>query len=230
MGAQEYLNKIREKFKPVSTARCQHCDHVLTIEELPNMTVEICENCFNHSKITDHSDCCKSSNYIHVQLVTSGGAVQVKEQCSNCGNVKPSAVGGYSKEEKAKLPILNEPLRQLRYATIRDQYSTAHKKLNAARLKKYDSDRSERRNNWMAEYSKYLNSPEWKAKRDLVIRRDNNICQACLRNYATQVHHKSYDFVDLAGSEPCFDLVAVCTPCHERIEQMKAERRKLNNS
>ena len=79
---------------------------------------------------------------------------------------------------------------------------------------------------WLRQYSQYLQSPEWRAKRDLVLKRDNYVCQACLNALATQVHHKSYEFVDLAGSEPAFDLVAICTPCHDKVEQMKKDRRK----
>jgi 5-methylcytosine-specific restriction endonuclease McrA len=193
------------------------------------MKVEICENCFDYSKITDHDTCCNNSDYKKVKLITSAGTIQVKEQCHNCGNVKPGALGGLTKEQKESLPILNEPLRELRFATMREQYRLANSKINEVRNKQHAQQRESRRDEWMRLYTKYLQSPEWKNKRDLVLKRDNYICQCCLNNYATQVHHKSYEFVDLFGSEPCFDLVSVCGPCHDSIERMKKENRKSNN-
>lgn len=229
MSTWDVLNKIRENVNKPKTDRCPHCDHTLTVEDLPNMRVEICENCFNYSKITDHADCCRNSCYQNVKLITAGGSIQVKEQCKNCGNVKPAALPGFTKEQKEALPILNEPLRELRFATLREQYRKAHGKIHEARSRQDNEQREQRRNDWLQEYSAYLQSPEWKAKRDLVLKRDNYICQCCLKNYATQVHHKSYEFVDLAGSEPCFDLVSVCTPCHDRIEEMKKQNKKSNN-
>lgn len=230
MSTRDVLNRIREQCnKTPNSARCPKCDHNLTVEELPHMTVAICENCFDYSKITDHTDCCNNTEYKAVKLITSGGAIQVKEQCQNCGNVKPGAVGGYSKEIKEALPVLNEPLRELRFAAMREQYRAANSKITESRNRQFNKQREIKRDNWLQEYTKYLNSPEWKNKRDLVLKRDDYMCQCCLKNYATQVHHKSYEFVDLAGSEPCFDLVSVCKSCHDSIERMKKENRKSNN-
>lgn len=69
----------------------------------------------------------------------------------------------------------------------------------------------------------YLRSPEWRAKRDAVLRRDGYMCQACLQNQAVQVHHKTYRHW---GNEPLFDLVAVCEICHDEITKMDREYRE----
>jgi len=231
------LEEIRAKFANKQETQpeqkyeqpvCPKCGHSLTVEVTNFFTVHICENCFKYTRVNDRQDCCHSPNYHLVKLITSGGTLQAKEQCENCGNVKGPALGGYTKEQKEALPILNEVQRELRQNLISDQYRQIHQRASEGRNKLYNEKREERRENWLQQYSRYLNSPEWRNKRELVLKRDNYRCQACLNSYATQVHHKSYEFVDLAGSEPCYDLVAICTPCHERIEEMKAEKRKSN--
>jgi len=231
------LEEIRAKFankqetQPEQKSEqpvCPKCGHSLTVEVTNFFTVHICENCFEYTRVNDRQDCCHSPNYHLVKVITSGGTLQAKEQCENCGNVKGPALGGYTKEQKEALPILNEVQRELRQNLISDQYRQIHQRASEGRNKLYNEKREERRENWLQQYSRYLNSPEWRNKRELVLKRDNYRCQACLNSYATQVHHKSYEFVDLAGSEPCYDLVAICTPCHERIEEMKAEKRKSN--
>ena len=71
----------------------------------------------------------------------------------------------------------------------------------------------------MERYAIYLNSPEWKVKRQQALSRDHNRCQAALRGctrQATEVHHLSYTSV---GAELLCDLTSVCHHCHERITQ-----------
>lgn len=69
-------------------------------------------------------------------------------------------------------------------------------------------------------YKRYLKSPEWSARRKLVLRRDNRTCQACLTAEATEAHHLTYRHV---FNEPLFDLVAICSPCHESVTTMDRE-------
>ena len=64
-------------------------------------------------------------------------------------------------------------------------------------------------------YKKYLSSPAWNRKRDLVIERDKGICVRC-RAEGKEVHHKTYDNI---GKEPLSDLVMLCKGCHERVHQ-----------
>lgn len=67
---------------------------------------------------------------------------------------------------------------------------------------------------WWTEYSDYLNSPEWKAKRRKVIERAKGICEGCGINATEEVHHLTYA---RAGREMLFDLVALCVECHHAI-------------
>lgn len=64
---------------------------------------------------------------------------------------------------------------------------------------------------WQQRYEIYINSPRWKEKRVKVLERDNYLCQSCLEQEATEVHHTNYTN---AGCEPLFELVSVCNACH----------------
>ena len=64
-------------------------------------------------------------------------------------------------------------------------------------------------------YQMYLNSDEWKKKRDFVLSRDNHICQFCGAE-ATEVHHLSYE---RKYNEAHYDLISICRPCHELIHK-----------
>ena len=60
----------------------------------------------------------------------------------------------------------------------------------------------------------YLSSPEWKAKRKLVLKRDNYTCQGCGSIGALECHHIRYDNLT---QEPLEDLVMLCRKCHGAI-------------
>ena len=217
------LAAIREQFQkqkaPGCEKRCLHCGHALTIEKTKFFETEACENCFEHWQVNEVEDqCCDFPEYQQVKYVISGGGIHVREQCVHCGCLKANAIGGLSQKEKDALPLADLRLKET-------CYDTKWELKRQASIKFHDLKATQRKTNWMAEYSRYLNSPEWRQKRELVLRRDNHTCQSCLSAVATQVHHRSYEFVDLAGNEPAFDLVAVCTPCHEKIEEMKKNRR-----
>ena len=74
-------------------------------------------------------------------------------------------------------------------------------------------------NKW--EYRKALKSPKWKAKRQLILKRDNYKCAVCECKANLHVHHK----YDLEGKMPwevpdsC--LVTLCKTCHEKEHEGK---------
>jgi 5-methylcytosine-specific restriction enzyme A len=67
---------------------------------------------------------------------------------------------------------------------------------------------------------KFYNSASWRKCRELVLLRDNYLCQECLRNgqviTADMVHHiKSFeDHPELALDSD--NLVSICNPCHNK--------------
>jgi 5-methylcytosine-specific restriction endonuclease McrA len=75
---------------------------------------------------------------------------------------------------------------------------------------------------WWAQYTRYLQTPGWAAKRAAVLERDRGRCQACWASGATQIHHLTYEHV---FNELLFELVAVCKHCHDRITEEARARR-----
>ena len=72
--------------------------------------------------------------------------------------------------------------------------------------------------NFEIAYNAYLASPAWKSKRELILKRDNHICQFCQTATATQIHHLSYDNL---GNESEFELLSVCYSCHQIIHDIE---------
>nr|WP_319997596.1 hypothetical protein [uncultured Draconibacterium sp.] len=67
-------------------------------------------------------------------------------------------------------------------------------------------------------YCEYLNSQEWKDKRDLALKRDNFKCQKCKIKVADDVHHLTYENL---GNEKLSELLSVCRECHIEIHKKK---------
>lgn len=75
-------------------------------------------------------------------------------------------------------------------------------------------------------YHEYLNSPEWKAKRQAILKRDGNKCviSGCTTNL--NVHHITYDNI---GDEPDYDLLTVSNEVHQIIHDETHELSKQYN-
>lgn len=63
-------------------------------------------------------------------------------------------------------------------------------------------------------YWDYLESPQWKIKRDAVFQREKGICQGCLSEPIEHVHHATYSHV---FDELLFQLVGLCENCHRKV-------------
>ena len=63
-------------------------------------------------------------------------------------------------------------------------------------------------------YQDYLRSEQWQQLRRKVLKRDLHICQGCLAQPASEVHHTTYAH---ARREFCFELVSLCRDCHARL-------------
>lgn len=230
MKKLETLEQIRAKFaneqkgktepeKPVKA--CPKCGKNVTIERTQFFESEICEHCLDHAQINHIDICCDIPALNPVKLITSAGTIQVRNQCQNCGDLRPNSLGGFTKEQREVLPLVDQQKRENRQHRWGEVTAAFWNRVSEKRANQRTLDQQ----HWMHKYNAYLNSPAWKSKRQLVLKRDNYLCQCCLNAYATQVHHKSYQFVDLKGNEPAFDLVAICVPCHEKIEAMKQQQR-----
>lgn len=64
-------------------------------------------------------------------------------------------------------------------------------------------------------YNEYLQTPEWKRKRDWVQADDGNACRICNQSHdqvTLDVHHRTYE---RRGREDRLDLITLCRDCHQ---------------
>ena len=76
--------------------------------------------------------------------------------------------------------------------------------------------------------SKY-STPEWRAKRAAILKRDNYKCQMC-GDSATQVHHINYreenwfyNVGDKVWRSPDSHLVSLCSTCHKKFKGTRCD-------
>lgn len=154
------------------------------------------------------SECCKTSEK-HVRYKNyETGYTFYHLHCSFCGTI----IKRLSKSEVMQLDVSkvlefdDEDYRKNREAQWKkrnDEYQEIR------RLEQESNDRA-----WLEKYTKYLQSPEWREKRKLVMLRAQGICEGCRKANATEVHHLTYERL---GDEMLFDLVAICKMCHDKI-------------
>lgn len=66
------------------------------------------------------------------------------------------------------------------------------------------------------DYYKYIHSPEWFTRTELIRKRNNGLCECCVMRYGTCVHHRTYERL---GEELDSDLLHVCIYCHRMIHK-----------
>lgn len=80
-------------------------------------------------------------------------------------------------------------------------------------------------------YTDYLNSPEWKYKRQLKAKKAHYTCELCgkIVKKGYHIHHKTYEHF---GHEPLSDLEFLCEDCHwglhygkDKVKTVKKEIR-----
>lgn len=71
-------------------------------------------------------------------------------------------------------------------------------------------------------YGALLFRPEWRAKREIILKRDLNSCVICNGNNSLQVHHRQYHFIvkdnkfKLPWEYTENLLITLCESCHKR--------------
>ena len=70
-------------------------------------------------------------------------------------------------------------------------------------------------------YREYLNSAEWERKRQQILERAQGRCEGCGVEEPREVHHLTYAHI---GNEFLFELVGLCTGCHDRLHGHTTER------
>ncbi len=143
---------------------------------------------------------CGHTDLALTRRTVANGSTAIVSQCQRCGQQKGSALRKLPEHES--LPAFNETL-QREWSEQRESEVTKFKK------------KRQRENTlkWFSDYDRYLKSPQWTEKRDLVLQRENFVCQGCRKARATSAHHTTYRH---QGHEFLFELIALCHSCHER--------------
>lgn len=161
-----------------------------------------------------------SCNHIGTQLTVrpfSNGSRRAY-QCLRCGTMISNAVTPEDRKKPlGELPAWDET-RNTRFNEAR---SAANKLAGEIADEKRKQQRYAKDRQWGDWYNQYLQSGQWRKRRQKVFERDGYRCQACLEKEATEVHHLNYEH---CGNEPLFDLISVCHSCHEAITEMDRKR------
>ena len=139
---------------------------------------------------------------------TKDNREMVRPQCLVCGRSAGAQI------KKIDWPAEREPWDEEIELQIRERQN---KRIDEIELRAFARHQARMRDR-KGEYSDYLNSPKWKGIRRDVLIRDKYLCQGCLRNKATQVHHLTYENI---YDELMFQLVSVCDACHRKIHPDK---------
>lgn len=137
---------------------------------------------------------------------------QIKLQCLDCGMsvghpIKHAAVA------PAVLATIKEFDHEFRDLMIERRSEIFKEEIHAKR-QQWEEEFPERH----AKYVDYLKTPDWKAKRELVIDRENGLCQGCRSSPISEIHHATYKTL---GNELIFQLVGLCSTCHRRAHPDK---------
>ena len=135
------------------------------------------------------------------QRIIKGGSQSYVRQCIQCGKTSQpvKATVALAELNGHVATKYDNELESNWYTRKSKEYGEARKRY---RKKRVDS------------YGDYLSSDIWKKKRNKVMERANGICEGCGDSPAVEVHHISYEHVE---HEFLFELVAVCSECHDRI-------------
>jgi 5-methylcytosine-specific restriction endonuclease McrA len=147
---------------------------------------------------------CNECNFKYVKQQKSNGDFMLKKQCAECGQDSGkqysfSEVGG--REYVLKLKEFDSGKLNGYYERQRQQWI---------------NKKQEERQEFFDEYNIYLSSSQWREKRQQVLKRDDYVCQGCLKSRATEVHHLTYNNV---YNELLFQLISLCGNCHRIIHK-----------
>lgn len=128
------------------------------------------------------------------------GRPHVVRQCVTCGaNLGAVAKAALQGQPFESVPSFDEE--------THDRY---WQRIRAEKDRRWKAQQTRRK----AEYSAYLQTDHWRTLRARVLQRDNSLCQGCLVQRATEVHHLTYAH---RGHEMAFELVSLCRQCHEAL-------------
>lgn len=153
-------------------------------------------------------DCAKTA--IRYRIQSNGVGVFVY-QCLTCGR----SLRQVSKTSPEVLALTERtPFDNLLQGRWREYQQKFNEEARAIQERQREQEAAEQNATWWRRYNRYLTTPEWQERRQLVFARSGGICEGCRKRKATQVHHLTYEHVE---HEFLFELVAICSACHRRM-------------
>jgi len=147
---------------------------------------------------------CEHPTVVLTRFTKSNNTSEFRRQCLVCGEcigcVKKSTL---SMADLDGMPDWDRTIGERRRTAWRERYEALRAEAEG-----------ERDREWQEWFGRYLRSPRWALKRQLVLEREDHLCQGCRSARAVEVHHTTYAN---AGNEPLFDLVALCSACHRSV-------------
>lgn len=204
---------------------CTKCNSECSVYKFDNIVFYYCIDCWDFI-YTDFTPC-ENHQPTFVKFTNGNGSKHLKKQCFNCGRIESPYYKKDIVEDFESLPEVNDNLADLcDYSKMSvDTRNKVHEIYDRYQAKSKQYKREKLFDEFIKEHDEYLKTDDWKYKRELVLKRDNSICQSCLEKKATQVHHKSYRYWK---NEPLFELVSVCCDCHDKITQMNRNMDNYN--
>ncbi|MFA4900889.1 MAG: hypothetical protein WC563_15330 [Brevundimonas sp.] len=150
---------------------------------------------------------CTHEHLIECVRTLSNGATAWGTQCKRCG----------CWNARKKSDFATEPTTTYESA-IRDEWEAEQRMfwqgMSAHFQHEHEQKREDDHSAWLIEYNDYLASDVWAKRREAILKRDEGLCQGCLRRPATQVHHLTYAHWK---NELAFELLSLCKLCHEKV-------------
>lgn len=131
-----------------------------------------------------------------------GGSRALRDQCIDCG----ALVGNPHPKSRARPETKAADMAAL------EAYKRVRKRAYDQILRHHAEAQQRDHSNWKGQHAAYLQSPEWRARRDKILKRAGGLCEGCRERPATVAHHLTYEHW---RRELLFELVALCEACHE---------------
>lgn len=158
------------------------------------------------------ADSCQHTRTLIIRFVNAGGATMHQRSCPDCGTYSTHWI---KKDDAEREGIATEWSRD-RLASIFNHYRSV-RQAKLVEIANAAAERMQPVNR--AANDDYLRSPAWQRRRSKVLQRAGYLCEGCLTNPATDVHHTTYRHY---GEEFAFQLLALCNSCHNRLHQAEA--------
>jgi 5-methylcytosine-specific restriction endonuclease McrA len=195
---------------------CPICGESLIIEDKVIAEYIHCENCnYEEIEYSVNGKCCIAPEIIPVRdyldeidAFQNNDIYRVYNQCQHCG--KRIGTGLKKKDyNKNDLPQFRKDLEEIVKETQNDLIEIS-KRINERKVQSKQTD-------FWIDYDEYLKSERWQEITKIILKRDNYLCQSCLYEKATVVHHTEGRY---RKNEPLFTLISLCSRCHDIITEI----------